>query len=473
MPYPSLLPGMLSLSADERKKQRVLLTSVLVGTDVVALVVALLVSHRIAASWSKWYAPADFPPSLWLAVPVAIALFALIRLYVLDDLLEGPIEYGRVIHGCTLASFSVIVLGFWGKALGELAPSRVLIALVWGLSIAMVGGGRFTARRIVRFLRRRGYFVSRAVIVGLGASGIGFARHFKQLQHTGIKVVGFVDDFLPTGTPVLDDLRVLGPPSALRSILGQTGASEVIIVPTAMAWESFQDLIRQVTSLDGHIIRLAPGSRDLLSTSMKAHQLGFIPMMTVERVRIVGLDRILKSVLDYGIALLVLSVAAPLMLLVAAALRASGVDPLRRVQFIGREGGVFTTAVLNTAGVHARVAVLARQLGVDRLLQLVSVLRGQMSIVGPRPIPADKRREHAAWLPGLLSVKPGLTGTWAIRQTSSLDEEMELSLFYIRNYTIWLDLEVLVRVALRLLTAGRAGQLREEAAPRERVAVHR
>jgi len=466
---------MRSQSSDERKRQRVLLTSALVGTDVVALVVALLISHRIAASVSIWHAPQSFPPSLWFAVPVAIALFALGRLYILDDLLEGPIEYGRVINCCTLASFSVIVLGFWGKALGELAPSRTLIALVWSLSIVMVGVGRFTARRIVRLLRRRGYLVSRAVMVGLGASGIGYARHFNQLPHTGIKIVGFVDDFLPPGTPVLDDLRVLGPPSALRSILAQTGAHEVIIVPTAMAWESFQDLVKQVTSLNGHIIRLAPGSRDLLATSMKAHRVGFIPMMTVERMRIVGLDRVMKTVLDYGIALLVLLLTAPLILLAAAALRASGVRPFRPIRLLGRESIAFTTWVLNTEEAPARLGTLLRRLGVDRLPQLASVVLGQMSVVGPRPIPADKYRGHAAWLPGLLTVRPGLTGTWAVHPTTSLSEEMELSLFYIRNYTIWLDLEVLVRVALRRLGAARhADQGRqEEATPREHVTVHR
>jgi len=466
---------MRSRSSDERKRDRVLLTAALVATDVAALAVALLIAHRIAASVSIWHAPQSFPPSLWLAIPMAIGLFALVRLYVLDDLLEGPIEYGRVINGCTLASFSVIVFGFWGKALGELAPSRTLIALVWGLSIVMVGGGRFAARRVVRFLRRRGYLMSRAVMVGLGASGIAFARHFNELRHAGIKVVGFVDDFLQPGTPVLDDLRVLGPPSALRSILAQTGAHEVIIVPTAMAWESFQDLIKQVTSLNGHIVRLAPGSRDLLTTSMKAHRVGFIPMMTVERMRIVGLDRVMKTVLDYGIALLVLLLTGPLILLAAAALRGSGVRPFRPIRLLGREGVAFTTWVLNTEEAPARLGTLLRRLGVDRLPQLASVVLGQMSVVGPRPIPADRVRGYAESMPGPFTVRPGLTGTWAVHPTTSLNEETELSLFYIRNYTIWLDLEVLVRMALRLLTAARRqGEGRqEEVTPREHVTVHR
>ncbi|MGH9194895.1 MAG: nucleoside-diphosphate sugar epimerase/dehydratase, partial [Acidimicrobiia bacterium] len=204
-------------TSDERKRHRMLLTAGLLATDAVALVVALLASHRIATSWSHWYAPAAFPPSLLVVVPIAIAFFALGRLYVLDDLLEGPIEYGRVINGSTLASFSLIVLGFWGKGMQELAPSRTLIALVWIFSIVMVGGGRFVTRRVVRALRRRGFLVSRAVMVGLGTSGIAFARHFQSSPHAGIKIVGFVDDFLSPGTPVVDDLKVLGPPRALHA----------------------------------------------------------------------------------------------------------------------------------------------------------------------------------------------------------------------------------------------------------------
>src|SRR4030065_1356651 len=92
-----------------------------------------------------------------------------------------------------------------------------------------------------------------------------------------------------------------------------------------MDGEGFQALIRRLAPMNGYVIRLAPGSGDLLATSMKPHQLGFIPMMTVERVRIVGLDRALKSVLDIGTALLGVLLGAPLMLLAFVALRVRGV----------------------------------------------------------------------------------------------------------------------------------------------------
>jgi lipopolysaccharide/colanic/teichoic acid biosynthesis glycosyltransferase len=414
-----------------------------------------------------------FPPTLWLVVPIAVALFAIGRLYVLDEVLEGSIEYGRVIYGCTLASLSVIILGFWGKFLKDVAPSRTLIVLVWALSVIAVGSGRFALRRIVRFLRRRGYFVSRAVIVGLGASGLMLARHFEQVRHSGVKVVGFVDDFLAPGTLVLNDLKVLGAPSEMDRILEETAAHEVIIVPTAIAWESFQDLTRRMSTMNGCTVRLAPGSRDLLATTMRAHQLASIPMLTVERVRITGLDRILKSVMDYSISLFLLPFSATLVLIGAAALQVSGIRPFRRVRLLGREGRTFTALMLNAAGGLSRAQRIILRLGIDRLPLFASVLLGRMSLVGPRPIRDEERPSYAPWLPSLLTVRPGLTGPWSVHTAASLAEEMELSLFYIRNYTIWLDVEVLFRAALRLMSGSGRSERKEETALGERVPVPR
>ena len=458
---------------DEHRRQRVLLTLGVLAADAAALSVALLAAHRLASVRSIWYAPVTFPVPLWLVVPIAIALFAMGRLYVLDELFEGSVEYGRIVYGCTLAALSVIVLGFWGKFLVDVAPSRTLIVLVWLFSLVTVGGTRFALRRLVRFLRRRGHLTSRAVIVGLGASGLAFARHFEEIRHSGIKVVGFIDDFLPPGTLVTRDLKVLGPPSALDAILEETRVREVIIVPTATAWESFQELMRRVSSMNGYTVRLAPGSRDLLATTLRAHQLASIPMLTVERARITGLDRILKSALDYAVTLLLLPYAIPAVILAACVFWGSGTRPFQRLRIIGREGVPFSTFVLTAEGPNALTQRIAKRMGVHRLPQLLSVLLGRMSIVGPRPIPLGERRDHTLWLPSLLTVNPGLIGGWTVRPASSREDEMDQSLFYIRNYTIWFDVEMLFRTALRILSANGREGTKEGVAPRERAAVHR
>jgi lipopolysaccharide/colanic/teichoic acid biosynthesis glycosyltransferase len=435
------------------KAHRRVLILALIVLDALGVTFAIFVADRWVYVQNR--IPNGFGPvPLLLAttIPVAIGLFALNRLYLLDELFEGPVEYGHIVYACTLTAFSLSVAGFWGRDLGDSAPSRRFVALMWLLSLLAVGAARFVARRVVRALRRRGYLVSRALIVGLGASGISIAHHFQELKDAGIQVVGFIDDFLTSGTPVTNGLKVLGPPSALPRILEETGASELIVLPTAMAWESFQDLIRTASNLNGQAIRLAPGFRDILATNVRVHQFGFMPLLTIERVRITGLDAILKRIMDYGTAILLTPLALPIIAISICALAGSGVRPFRTVQVIGRGGRAFGSLLLNTAEPRNRIQRMIHECGVDRLPQLLNVFRGRLSIVGPRPILYDQRNRYERWIPNLLTVKPGVTGPWAMQSSpTSLEHEMQMNLFYIRNYTIWLDLEIAARSILRFV----------------------
>ncbi len=435
------------------RHQRRLLIFGLIVIDALAVALAVVAADRWASLQRGIPWSGSLPFLLAITIPVATGLFALNRLYVLDELLEGPIEYGRIAFGCTLTAFSLSVLGFWAKDLAESVPSRRFVVLLGVLALLAVATGRFATRRVVRALRRRGYLVSRAVIVGLGGPGISMAHHFHDFKDAGVQVVGFIDDFLSPGTPVTDTLKVLGPPSAVSRILHETDASEMIVLPTAMAWESFQDLIRTVSDLNGHTIRLAPGFRDILATNVRIQPFGFVPLLTIERVRITGLDAILKRIMDYGTAIALMPLALPLVAISALALIAKRIPPFKTTPVMGRGGRVFQAFMLNTSEPHGRPQRVIHNLGIGRLPHLLNVLRGEMSIVGPRPVPYDHRGRYERWIPNLLTVKPGMTGSWAVSAThDSLEDEMRMNLFYIRNYTIWLDLEIAARSILRLVT---------------------
>lgn len=455
------------------KETRRALVLALVLLDAVAVAAALVAAYWLAADPGSTWAGAGL--LLAVGVPGALAVFGLHRLYVVDELLEGPTEYGRVVYASTLAALSLVVLGFWTR-LDDVVRSRRLVILVWLLSVVAVGVGRFLARRAVRFIRRRGGLASRAVIVGIGTAGLSLARHFADLKHAGVRIVGFVDDFLPPGTPVMDGLQVLGPPSALPRILAATGADEIIVVPTAMAWESFRELFRGGVDLNGTAVRVSPAIRDVVAANVKVHQRGFLPFLTLERFRITGLDAVLKGTMDYVLALGALPVMLPLLGTAAAALAAIRVRPFRVVPMVGRGGTVFRAWFLNVGEVgDAQTAVqrVLYRLGLDRLPLLLNVLGGQMSVVGPRPIPVARRAAYESWMPNLSMVKPGITGAWALQDGPvPVAEEMRANLFYIRNYTIWLDLELLARSLLRLLGGRRGRRAVEGVGARESVAVH-
>jgi lipopolysaccharide/colanic/teichoic acid biosynthesis glycosyltransferase len=439
-----------------RRSERLALILGLIGLDALAVALGVLAANRwIAIQKGLPTGSSSLPLLLAATVSAGVVFFAANRLYRLDELLEGPVEYGRIVYGCTLTAFGLSVVGFWGKDLGDaLTPSsRRFIALFWLFSVVAAGAGRFAARRVVRALRRRGRLVSRALIVGVGPNGISVARHFHDLPGAGVHVVGFIDDFLPPGTPVTGGLQVLGPPSALPRLLQETTATEVIVLPMAMAWESFQELVRTASNLNGYAIRLAPGVRDIVATNVRVHQFGAMPLLTVERVRITGLDAIIKRATDLGVVLLMAPFALPLVAMAAVALARRGLPPFCVLRLTGQGGVPFSSAVLGASDPSDPVQRVICGLRIDRLPQLLNVLRGQMSIVGPRPVAYEDRDRYERWLPNLVTVKPGITAPCtAPADGDSFEEHMQTNLFYIRNYTVWRDLEIMLRAFLRLAT---------------------
>jgi hypothetical protein len=262
-------------------------------------------------------------------------------------------------------------------------------------------------------------------------------------------VLGFVDDFLPLGTPVQDDLRVLGHPADLPELAADRRVAEIVVVPGAMAWESFHQVLEQMTASDGQglnpprrpRIRLSPGYYDLLATTPRVAHRNFVPLIVVDSARLGGLDAVLKLALDYGAGLVLAALAWPVSVLISL----SGAR-LETQAYLGIGGRAFQAPIFRAAP----GSWLARS-GLYRLPMLWAVLLGRLSLIGPRPIPVDDAARYRRWMASLTSVKPGLSGPWAVVPVAGLEEEMRAATYYIRNWTIWLDLQMLIQTALVIL----------------------
>jgi lipopolysaccharide/colanic/teichoic acid biosynthesis glycosyltransferase len=218
--------------------------------------------------------------------------------------------------------------------------------------------------------------------------------------------------------------------------------AEIVVVPGAMAWESFQQILEQMSMDGGPRIRLSPGYYDLLSTTPRVAHRNFVPLFVVDSARLNGFDAFLKSLLDFGLASLLLLLLLPVNLILLAGRLGSGSVYVHE-DYLGIGGRPFHARLFATAPGGWLAAT-----GLNRLPLLWAVLGGKMSLVGPRPIPLEARSQHRRWLPSLASVKPGLTGPWAVVPVAALEEEMRAALYYIRNWTIWLDLQVLAQTLL-------------------------
>lgn len=452
--HPGRASGLLALlmsRALTRARERHLLIAGLLGVDVLALVMAVALAGAL-----RLYADALLPVTTlgWaerhvlasiLVVPVLLVLFALQGRYEVQNCLIGPREYAQIAHATTYGVIITVALSYFAG--GEPLVSRSWLLLVWLMCVLFVSAGRFLSRHAVRRLRRRGVLRTSVVIVGASTLGVALAEQFRAAEGEGIDVVGFLDEYLPVGQALLPGLAVLGRPGDLVTHERAAGVDEYILVPQALPHERLEEITRLMIARQGPVLRMAVNSSSLLTHGVLVTQRSSVPLVTLRRARISGLDIVLKRGLDIVAAVLGLLLLSPLTLaaLVRAVARGRGRTLIRhRISTVGGAGATFWLLDPEVSG-----SLVTR--GAPALL---AVLCGHLSLVGPRPSPWASVEPTRAL--SLAAVKPGLTGPWRLSGPHASRESQALQdLSYVRNYSIWEDMRILWLSARRLLV--RAG----------------
>jgi lipopolysaccharide/colanic/teichoic acid biosynthesis glycosyltransferase len=409
------------------------LLAVLVLSDLLALVTAFAGAGWLLAQPALGSRHFDPYMSLVLsALPILAVIFLAQGLYDPQSLLGGAREFAAAFRACTYGLVALILLAF---ALHS-RISREWILLSWALAIGLVGGLRFAIRRVAYLLRRRGHFIVRVVIVGIDAHSVAVASQLSQAR-SGVEVVGFLDNYVAKGTAIVRSLTVLGTPADLARVAARMNLHEVIVVPQALPWETLQSLMLE-SAADSHGLRLhlSAGIYDLLTTCVGLSERNHVPLLTLNKARLTPFENGLKVTLDYALATLMLIAFAPAVMWVVIGLRSRGTRPvLKRRLVVGRYGRRF----------HQLSFAAAPPVGGDlmrKLPGLLNVLMGQLSIVGPRPLD-EPDPIGSVGRDTTLTIRPGLTGPW--RQANDPADQVLLDLYYIRSYSIWLDLQVLFR----------------------------
>jgi len=401
---------------------------------------------RFKSSWLPYYAPFSsqfYWTLLSLFVPTLLLIFAAYGLYTPCYLLGGTREYARVVNACAVGVMAMIVLSFMYRGV-EQPISRGWLLIYFSLSVLTIISYRFVFRRLIYRLRQHGLFLKRSLIVGANQEGQAMAEQFRSVRTAGVDIVGFVDDTLTQGT-VINGLSVLGNSKSLRTLVEEQEIDELIIAPTSLSRGTLLDIYRTFNSNGNSVdLRLSP-----------------------------GLFEILKSALDYIVAAVGLILLLPFLLLIALLVKLDSPGPaLHRRRVLGTGGQTFEAFKFRTMRVDAdeyleqhpelaeelqnngklkndprvtRLGKFLRKASIDELPQLLNVLKGQMSLVGPRMISPPEWVQFGNWKHNLLTVRPGITGLWQVggRSELSYEERVRLDMHYIRNYTIWLDMRVL------------------------------
>ena len=360
-----------------------------------------------------------------LAAVVLLAWMVFVRvlgLYDRDTLLAGTDEYARVVQASTLVLVGVVMVDF---VVESNVVSRGWLVVFWASLVGLAGLARFVARRGAVLARRWGAFKSRLVIVGADDRAIELAEH---LHGTDFDVLGFLDDFRPVGASLgKNGWRVLGCATQLDRAEALL-PDEVLIVPTAISWESRQAIINAPVQRRFQV-RLLATREGTLTSGVKVSHRARVPVYAVEPARVAGFDAAMKRSFDLAVATGLLAMVGPWAALRLAVQAARGRPLLGRHRILGGTDEPFT--VYSLAGGSSRV--------ISKLPAAINVLRGQMSIVGPTPIEG----EPEARPPELRLMRPGLTPVVRAEEGPADRESLlSIQLDYVRRYSIWRDLQV-------------------------------
>lgn len=402
---------------------------------------------------------------LWLLI------FWMNGLYTQQNLLGGTREYDKVFRSSTVGFLLIVVAGFLQPAL---IVARGWLLMAWFLTWISASIGRLVLRRLIYSLRRHGFFLTPAVIVGANQEGRWLAEQLLSWETSGLHLVGFVDKKEPVTTQLFHNLVCLGPVDQLGEIITRYQIGEVILASSAISTRDYLlDIFKQYGVSDTVNIRMSSGLYEVITTGLTVNEFAYVPLVYVNKVRLTGSDNFLKLVLDYIITLLGLILISPLLLAIAVMIKFSSPGPiLHKRRVMGINGKQFDALKFRTMMVNGdevldaypalkeelarnhklkfdprvtRIGAILRKYSLDELPQLFNVLKRDMSLVGPRMISPEEMAMYKQFDMNLLTVHPGITGLWQVsgRSDISYDERVRLDMYYVRNWSIWLDLQLL------------------------------
>ena len=431
----------------------------------------------------------SFFPYIGAYVVITLLAFQMRGLYALP---RGAtwLDHIRIIAGASLIGVAALTLG--ALLLNPVLPSRLVFIFLWLSTLLIFGVERFAYRRIRMWLWQRGVNIRRALVVGAGVAGQRIMKDILERRELGYELAGYVSD---EDDPAEKDWQVpvrsmlgakngngnghgprrLGALRDVRRIIGRGEMHEVIVALPANRHAQILGIIDGCRE-SGVDFKLVPDLFEMRFNEVRIDALNGVPLIGVKDVALRGFNLVLKRALDIFLAIGALVVASPLILISAALVKATSPGPvIFRQQRVGKGGHVFTCYKFRTMFRDAehrleeirhlnemggdvtfkmrddprqtRVGKLLRRTSLDELPQIVNILRGDMSWVGPRPpTPAEVAR-YSDWHRKRLDVTPGLTGLWQVsgRSELSFDEMVKLDIYYAENWSLGMDTSIILR----------------------------
>jgi exopolysaccharide biosynthesis polyprenyl glycosylphosphotransferase len=424
-----------------------------------------------------------------LSLPVCVLIARAYRLYDLDEERADHStadEVARIFQFVTVSAWLVYLIAY----VTQIAhPDYGKIAVFWAASIVAISFFRAGARALCR---RSATYIQNTIIIGCGDVGQMVARKLLNHPEYGVHLVGFLDDDPRERLPAVSDIPVLGSMQQLREVIRKLRIERVIVAFSRASHEQTLELLRTSRDLDVQI-DVVPRLFEMINPSVDMHSVEGLPLLSVPPARLSKTNRALKRALDIAIGVPSLILVSPVFLVIAIAIKIDSRGPIffRQVR-MGAKDGPFRMWKFRTMGQDAdarkhevahlnaylehsdepvmfkakddpritRVGGFLRRTSLDEFPQLINVVLGQMSLVGPRPLIPEEDGRIQHWRRRRLDLRPGMTGLWQVlgRNDIPFEEMLQLDYRYVTTWSMSGDLRILLRTAGVMVRPQRIGR---------------
>jgi Undecaprenyl-phosphate glucose phosphotransferase len=467
----------------DARRLRTVFSILLLGSDALMLALGLAVGHRLRLV-IPWPQPATNVDRLLSYVPVIlifvvsnVMVFFLFRLYHLVRATSRVDEFYAVVGAVTVGTLLMVAVASLTlkNTVFAVDLSRVMVAYTWAAAALLVIIGRWILHQLRGLLQAQGLVQDRVIIVGAGDAARLVIQKIQGSPFLGYRLLGLVNGSAVSGpeTATLDGYAVLGCTEDLPRLIETHAVDEVILaVPEA----DDEEMVRLISLAHRErvSIKVFPDLFEIMAAGVTIDDLGGLPLLSIRDVALRGWKLSFKRAMDLVGSAVGLVLISPILLVVAIFIKLDSPGPAFFVQErMGLDAKPFRMFKFRSMRADAesegpgwtvkddprrtRLGSFLRKYSVDELPNLINVLMGDMSLVGPRPEQPAFVEQFQRMVPRYMDrhhEKAGMTG-WAqvngLRGDTSIFERTKYDLWYIENWSVWLDIKIIIRTVFRVL----------------------
>ena len=443
-------------------------------TDALSVAAAILLTRLTKSGLEpvgmKFVLALILAPAAWVSLLAAFQLYSISRLSPAE-------EFRRLLEATITALALAFVLVFMSST--RTRPSDIWLGLTWAVALVLLMVSRKLWHRYRWRLHARGELLFRTLVVGANDEAVKLAEVLES-RSSGFRPIGLVDTYGRWARPP-SPVPILGSIDDLSVLVEEHDAECVFVASSAVDPELMKRVAKQLRRKNVEI-RISANLTQILSSRLSVQPVGDLLALSLKPVRLSGAQAVAKRIFDLCGSTLVLVLGSPIWLALALLVKTTSRGPVLYKQVrVGHNGRLFTIYKFRTMvdGADRMQAELQahneadgplfkmredprvtrfgrwlRKFSLDELPQLLNVVRGEMSLVGPRPALPGEVANYEDWHRDRLEVPPGLTGLWQVRGRSELgfDDYVRLDLFYIENWSILYDLFIMAKTIPTVLT---------------------